>query len=275
MRGRLKKEMRKTDICVIGDRVEVDMSGSLPMIDSVEDRMRSFTRRHPARPREDVVAANLDRIFVVFSHGTPEFRPRLLDRFLAIAAFNDIPASIIANKTDLENEDSLAKFQPYQALGYDVFPTCIDDAESIARISSQLEGKISAFVGPSGVGKSSLLNLLAPDLELRTASVSTSHKKGRHTTRLAKLYKIGGGYIADTPGIRELGTYQLPEDDLAECFVEFRPYIGECAFRRCRHRSEPRCAVKAAIKSGQISISRHESFLRMLEDAEVANAPKY
>ena len=272
LRGKLKKELKKTDLCVIGDLVEFEGTNEGEgQILEIASRRTVFSRRHPGRGgryREDVLMANLDQLFIVFAFGDPPFHPRMLDRFLVIAEHNEIAPHVVANKLDQEAPAQRAEFAVYESLGYPVHYASATDELGIESLRAAIGGKVSAFAGPSGVGKSSLLNALEPGLALRVGATSEHHTKGRHTTRVATLHPVLGGHVADTPGIRELGVWNLPDEDLDHCFVEFRPYLGQCGFRSCRHQSEPKCAVKAAVESGDIRQDRFESYLRLLEDEE-------
>ena len=265
MRGRLKRIKRRTDLCVIGDQVVID-GDERPTVEEILPRVRVFSRRHPGRSgayQEDVLIANLDRLLIVFAHGDPPLRPRMLDRFLIICEHNDLEAIVIANKQDQQNAECSRIFDNCAALGYQIVKTSAKTGEGIEMLQSLLAGHISAFVGPSGVGKSSLLNAIDPELSIRVAETSESHGKGRHTTRVATLHPLAGGHVADTPGIRELGAWALPMNELDHCFVEMRPFLGQCAFGDCRHDPEPRCAVKAMVGSA-ISEERYASYLRLL-----------
>lgn len=274
MRGRLKKEKKRTDLCVIGDRARVtraDEDGVEGWVEEVLPRERVFSRRHPGkggRYKEDVLVANLDRLVCVFAFRDPPFHARMLDRFIVIAEHNDVKVAVVANKADQEDPEQRAVFDRYRALGYPLIVTSATQHRGIDELRVLLDGEVSALTGPSGTGKSSLINELIPDLEARVAETSTSHGKGRHTTRVARLHRFGSGYIADTPGIRELGAWALPEADLDGCFVEFRPLLGECGFRNCRHLEEPKCAIKAAVEDGAIHPERYESYVRMIADEE-------
>lgn len=281
MRGRLKKEKKRTDLCVIGDRARVtraDDDGIEGWVEEVLPRQRVFSRRHPGkggRYKEDVLVANLDRLVCVFAFRDPPFHARMLDRFIVIAEHNDVRVAVVANKADQvavdptkEDAEQRAVFERYRELGYPLFVTSAVDGRGVDELRELLDGELSALTGPSGTGKSSLINLLIPDLDVRVAETSTAHGKGRHTTRVAQLHAFGSGYIADTPGIRELGAWALPDEELDACFVEFRPFLGECGFRNCRHLKEPKCAIKAAVESGSIHPERYESYARMVADEE-------
>lgn len=271
MRGRLKNAPRTTDICVIGDQVLVSRAdANTHVVVEVLPRERRFSRRHPGRGplREDVLIANLDRLLVTFCYGQPEMKTRLLDRFLVIAEHQGIRPLIVMNKSDLCGEEAPAWQASYASIGYELLNVSASTGEGLERLARALEGKISAFVGPSGVGKSSLINCILPELELDTATVSEHHGKGRHTTRVATLHALPqGGFLADTPGIRELGTWALPAEHLDWCFPELAPYRDQCAFRSCSHSHEPRCAVLEALNEGAIDRDRYESYLRLRDEA--------
>jgi len=274
LRGRLKKEKQRTDLCVVGDRVRVERADEgLGTIEEVLPRRRVLSRQHPAQARrEDVLVANLDQLFVVFAFGDPPLHPRMLDRFLVVAEHAGLDAVIVANKLDRETDEQRALFETYAKLGYPVLYTCAhrasDPGDGIGALRERIDGHVSAFAGASGVGKSSLLNAIDPELALKVGATSDHTTKGRHTTRVATLHRVGNGYVADTPGIRELGLWELPEGQLDRCFVEMRPFLGQCSFRDCRHRTEPDCAIKRAVEAGAISAERYESYRRMLEGDE-------
>jgi len=274
MRGRLKKERKSADIAVVGDEVTIslneDGSGS---IESVASRRSQFSRRQPGpagRWKEDVMVANLDTLIVVFAFGSPVFHPRMLDRFLVIAEHNQIAARIVANKVDLETEPGQRKsLELYAAIGYPLHFVSAANGTGIDRLRIAIQGQMSAFLGPSGTGKSSLMMALEPELSLRVGATSDAHGKGRHTTRTAELYPMReGGYLVDTPGIRELGTWNIPEESLADCFPDFRPFLGHCRFRNCVHQSEPGCEVREAVSAGDISPLRLDSYHRLLAGDE-------
>lgn len=273
LRGRMKKERQTSDLAVIGDRVSLerlpDGSGS---IDAVEPRHRRFSRRQPGPRgswREDVMVANPDLVVAVFACDRPPPNPRLIDRFLVVAEFNDVPAIVVANKVEIvARQAAEALFEPYRSIGYGVVYTSAKAGIGLDDLRQRLIGRLSIVTGPSGVGKSTLLNEIQPGLHIATGEVSEALRKGRHTTTSAELHPLdparGGGYVADTPGIRELGLWQIPPGELAWCFPEFRDHLGECAFSDCTHLHEPRCGVRAAVAGGAISEARHDSYRRML-----------
>jgi ribosome biogenesis GTPase len=271
MRGRLKNTPRTTDLCVIGDQVMVSQPDERSfVVVEVLPRATRFSRRQPGRgPRkEDVLVANLDQLMITFCHGRPALNIRLLDRFLVIAEHQHIQPVIVMNKADLREPGDPSWQRVYESVGYPVLTVSAGTGEGMGTLTAALQGKISAFVGPSGVGKSSLINRILPDLDLSIASVSDHHGKGRHTTRVASLYALPeGGFLADTPGIRELGTWALPIEHLDQCFPELTVYREQCAFRSCSHTHEPQCAVVDAVSAGDVDLERYESYVRLREEA--------
>ena len=272
LRGRVKRERQSSDLAVIGDRVAVErLPDGTGAIESVEPRERRFSRRQPGPRgswREDVLVANPDLVAVVFATDRPPPNPRLIDRFLVVAEYNEVPVVLVANKVDLVGADAARTvFGPYQRIGYDVVYTSAKSGAGLDDLRERLAGRLSIVTGPSGVGKSTLLNALQPGLQLKTGEVSEALHKGRHTTTHAELLPLDdprGGYVADTPGIRELGLWEIPPAELAWCFPEFRPHLGGCAFNDCSHLHEPRCGLRAAVGSGAISEERYDSYRRML-----------
>jgi ribosome biogenesis GTPase / thiamine phosphate phosphatase len=271
LRGRVKKARQASDLAVIGDRVSLErLSDGTGAIDAVEPRERRFSRRQPGPRgswREDVIVANPDLVAVVFACDRPPPNPRLVDRFLVVAEYNEVPVLLVANKVDLVGEKEAHRlFDPYQRIGYEVVLASAKSGLGLEQLRQRLTGKLSIVTGPSGVGKSTLLNALQPGLQLVTGEVSeVLSGKGKHTTTHAELHPLdGGGYVADTPGIRELGLWQIPPTELAWCFPEFRDHLGGCAFNDCSHLHEPRCGVRAAVEAGAVSEARYDSYRRML-----------
>ncbi|CAA9267244.1 MAG: Ribosome small subunit biogenesis RbfA-release protein RsgA [uncultured Chloroflexia bacterium] len=204
----------------------------------------------------------------------PEPHLRMLDRYLINAELNGVEALIVANKCDLRPREEIdALFAPYMAIGYPVLYTSAAQNAGVEELRTRLANRISGLSGPSGVGKSSLLNRVQPGLQLRTSAVSDFLNKGRHTTVVAELHPLDdGGYVADTPGIREMGLWQVPPEELAWSYREFRPWVDQCFFQPCSHLHEPNCAVRAAVDRGEIAAVRYDSYTRLHEElsAEVA-----
>ena len=275
LRGRLKKERQSSDIAVIGDVVEVkQVSPKNGAIEAVEPR-RSKLARRAAGSRgvwsEDVLVANVDQVLLVFACANPPLSPRMLDRYLVLAEAEELDTVIVANKVDLvSNEQARALFAVYEQIGYPVIYTSTKQQTGLDDLRARLAGRISVVTGKSGVGKSSLLNAVQPGLGLATGEVSESLHKGRHTTTVAELHPVesaAGGYVADTPGIRELGLWRLAKDSLDWCYREFRPFLDECYFAGCTHVHEPDCGVRAALAEGTITQERYDSYVKLYEEA--------
>jgi ribosome biogenesis GTPase len=281
MRGRLKLEREGTAIVklAVGDRVTVDTdpTESIFRIDAILPRTSTLARRSPSGRGERIVIANIDQVVVVFALVRPEPHPAMLDRFLTIAEANDIAARIIINKVDLADERTARSiFGHYEAIGYPVHITSAQDRRGLEAVHAALVGRTSALTGPSGVGKSSLMNALYPSLDLRVAEISASVNKGRHTTVGAHLHPLpDGGYVADTPGLREVGLWGLDPVSLDQCFPEFRPFLGECRFGDCTHRVEPECAVRAAVDAGAITRVRYDGYRKLRAELEEAAAEEW
>ena len=273
LRGRVKRERQASDLAVIGDRVSLErLPDGTGAIDAVEPRERRFSRRQPGPRgswREDIIVANPDLVAVVFACDRPPPNPRLVDRFLVVTEYNEVPVLIVANKVDLVGEAEAHRlFSTYSRIGYDVVHASAKTGMGVEEMRARLAGKLSIVTGPSGVGKSTLLNAMQPGLQLATGEVSQALAgKGKHTTTHAELHPLDGapgGYVADTPGIRELGLWQIPPSELAWCFPEFRAHLGHCAFNDCTHHHEPRCGLRAAAEAGAVTAERYDSYLRML-----------
>ncbi len=265
LRGRLKQGARTGDLAAIGDRVQVcllpDGSG---VIEVVEPRQRAIVRLDP-RPRgvyQQILLANPDQVVIVFACAHPEPRLRMLDRYLVIAEKQHIPAVIVANKIDLV-DDPRRIFGLYEEIGYPVLYTSVESGAGLEELRAVLLHKVSALAGPSGVGKSSLLNAIQPGLGLAVRELSAANK-GRHTTVVRQLFRLEeGGYVADTPGWKSLALWDTSPEELDGYFREIAPLVSQCAFSDCTHIHEPECAVRAAVEAGKIRRERYESYLRL------------
>ena len=260
----------------VGDRVllEHDDASSVWAIAEILPRRSRLARRAPGGGQgERIVAANVDQVVVVFAAANPEPHPRMLDRFLVIAEANELAARIVINKVELVGGADAARTRwiDYERAGYPVHFTSAKRREGLDALHGALSGVVSVLTGPSGVGKSSLLNSIFPGLDLRVGEVSESVNKGRHTTVGGYLHPLpgdDGGYVADTPGLREIGMWGLAPESLDVCFPELRPYLPHCRFADCRHVVEPDCAVRAAVEAGEVSVARYESYLKLRGELE-------
>ncbi len=268
LRGRLKQGWQEGDIVAIGDRVTItphtDGTGE---IETVHERTTQFARVRTGIKREfrQILLANPDQIVAVFACAQPVPSLRMLDRFLVIAEKQMVTALIVANKVDLVTPaQAKSIFGLYEELGYPVVYTSAVTGEGVECLRSHLKGKLSALTGPSGVGKSSLLNAIQPDLGLHVRSVSEATSKGRHTTRVRELFPLDvGGYVADTPGIRSLALWDTEPEELDAYFIEMRDLVAGCQFSDCTHTHEPGCAVLAAVEAGDVATQRYTSYLRL------------
>jgi ribosome biogenesis GTPase len=268
LRGRLKQGKHVGDIAAVGDRVLVScQSDGMGSIEAIEVRTHSLVRLDP-RPQgvyQQVILANPDQAVFVFACARPTPHLRMLDRYLVIAGRQGLPAIIVANKIDLvERKQAEELFGFYPTIGYPVIYCCAKTGEGVDELHRQLKGKISALAGPSGVGKSSLLNAVQPGLGLAVREISTAFQKGRHTTTVRQLFPLeGGGYVADTPGMRSLALWDTEPEELDGYFPELAPLVSQCQFSNCSHKTEPGCAVRAAVDAGQVRPERYDSYLRL------------
>lgn len=282
-----KEEELTSDIVTVGDWVHISLDldeEGTGLIESVEPRKSVLSRARPAAEarrlrsdREQVLIANPDQVVLVFSIKDPEPTLRKLDRFLVVTERNDLPAIIAVNKVDLTGIDhARSVFQLYEDLGYRIIYTSAYTKEGVSELKEALAGKISALTGSSGVGKSSLLNAVEPNLALKIGAVSEATTKGMHTTRHTELIQLEtGGYVADTPGIRGLALFDTDPDELDAYFVEIAPLVQDCRFSDCKHITEIGCAVLQATKDGTISPERHDSYLRLREEQEALQETAY
>jgi ribosome biogenesis GTPase len=268
LRGRHKRGPRLGDVIAIGDQVELSqLDANSGVIEKIFPRKRMLVRMAPT-PRgeyQQIIIANPDQAVFVFACSHPEPKLGMLDRFLVIAEKQSIPALILVNKIDLMGEKQAGVlFDHYQLLGYPVVYTSAKTGDGIAALHQRLAKKISVFSGPSGVGKSTLLNVLLPGLDLLSNEISVATHKGKHTTVVKEMYPLtDGGYIADTPGLKALALWDIKPEELDGYFPELRPLVEECQFNDCTHIHEPGCAVIEAVKQGRIHPHRYQSYTRM------------
>lgn len=258
-RGRGKLRHQKVTP-LVGDRVEISLTGEgAGMVDAVLPRKNQFSR--PA-------VANIDQMVIVCSGAVPVTDPFLIDRMAAMAEWKGCRPLIVFNKCDLERADALAAV--YRAAGFPTLQVSAETGEGVEALAAAIAGKVSAFTGNSGVGKSSILNALQPGFGLEVGEVSEKLGRGRHTTRHVELFPVAGGWVADTPGFSSFDVEQMeaiPKGELASAFREFRPYLDLCRFQGCAHVKERGCAVREALKEGKIAPSRHKSYVRLYEQA--------
>jgi ribosome biogenesis GTPase len=268
LRGRLKQESVEGDIVAAGDWVTITPHAEgKAVIEEVHPRKSAISRLRSGIKRDfrQILLANPDLFVIVFACADPEPHLRMLDRFLVIAEKQQVQALIIANKVDLVTASQAKEtFGLYENLGYTVLYASAHNGLGIDDLREALKGKISILAGPSGVGKSSLLNKLQPGLGLQVRAVSEATSKGRHTTQVRELFPLAcGGYVADTPGIRSLALWDTEPEELDAYFIEMRDRVSECKFNDCTHTHEPGCAIRLAVEAGEISKERYHSYLRL------------
>ena len=266
LRGKLKHGRATGDIAAIGDYVRITvLADGSGVIEEVEERKRSIVRLDP-RPQgeyQQVLLANPDQAVFVFACAHPHPKLKMLDRYLVIAEKQRVPALIVANKIDLV-DDAQKTFGVYGSLGYRVIYTSTKLNAGLDELKISLAGKVSAFAGPSGVGKSSLLNAIQPGLGLAVNEISTAINKGKHTTVTRQMFPlVEGGYVADTPGWKSLALWDTEPEEMDAYFPELRDLVPHCQFSDCTHTHEPGCAVQAALKEGKIHQERYDSYLRL------------
>jgi ribosome biogenesis GTPase len=286
LKGKFKKDFNlkkdklyTTDFAVVGDSVLFDMNeDGTGVIYEILERKNHLSRKaiktrgasYRGERLEQVIASNIDNIFIIVSTLEPDFNNKTLDRFLVACESSHIKTNIIINKTDLADEETLNQWANlYKEIGYRVFLTSTKNSSGFTDLAKYLKGKKNLFWGQSGVGKSSLLNLLYPNLKLKVGEISNYTSKGTHTTVTTVMIYVGEEtYILDTPGVREIDPFGIRKEDLGHYFKEFENYLNNCRFNTCTHHHEPDCAIIKALENGKVSYERYDSYLRILETVE-------
>lgn len=278
---RIKGKFRTLDIkttnpVAVGDRVKVEPEPdqSTGLITGLEPRRNYIIRKSVNLSKQaQIIAANLDQAFLIVTLASPRTSLGFIDRFLVTAEAYKIPAKLIFNKLDLFSEEGLEILDQYRHIyetaGYPCFSVSALKETNLDQIRELLKDKVTLVSGHSGVGKSTLINALLPGSELKTGEISDWSDKGKHTTTFAEMFKLPfGGYLIDTPGIRELGVFDIEKQELGRLFPEIRLLMGECRFHNCRHINEPGCAVLKALEQGDYEPSRYDSYLSIYHDNE-------
>jgi ribosome biogenesis GTPase len=275
LKGRFRTmDLKTTNPVAVGDNVlfESDRDNAAGVITEVLDRRNYILRKSSNLSKQSqIIAANIDRVFLMITIIMPETPVEFIDRFLITAEAYRIPAGIIINKTDLYGEAELARMQElsdmYGNIGYECFPLSLNHGTGLERLLERIKGQVSLLSGNSGVGKTTLLNVLNPALNLRTGEISDYHKQGKHITTFPEMHAMPfGGYIIDTPGIRGFGIVDMERNEIYHFFPEIFRIARHCRFYNCLHLDEPGCAVRKALEEGLINPLRYRSYVNILED---------
>ncbi len=269
------KEIRSTNPIAVGDRVVIDINQEgTAFITQIEDRKNYIIRRASNLSKQShIIAANLDQAMLIVTVNYPVTTTIFIDRFLATAEAYQVPVKLIFNKIDRFHGDDKAYLDAlmklYTTIGYPCSTLCAMDGRGLEELRAELKDKITLLSGHSGVGKSTIINKLVPDVNLRTGNISDYHNKGMHTTTFSEMIALPeGGYIIDTPGIKGFGTIEMEDAEVSHYFPEIFRFSEDCRFNNCTHRQEPGCAVLKALDKHYISESRYKSYLSILQDRE-------
>ena len=270
MRGKLRlRGVRSTNPIVVGDTVacECGEDGEWVIVD-IAPRHNYIIRRASNLSKEShIIAANIDRAMLVVTLVEPVTATEFVDRFLVTCEAYKVPVTILLAKIDLLSEEAIAEFhRVYEGAGYEVIDISATQGIGVERVKEMLAGKTTLLSGNSGVGKSTLIGAIDPTIEIRTGEISDSFHKGKHTTTFSTMYRTADGFIIDTPGVKGFGLIDIDDKELWHYFPEMISRAGECRFFNCTHTHEPHCAVVAAVESGEISYSRYESYLKILDE---------
>jgi ribosome biogenesis GTPase len=278
IRGKIRLEgLRSTNPVAVGDKVELiheEETTDIYTINSVVPRLNYLVRKSTNLSKQkQILAANIDCIYLVVTIEQPVTQLGFIDRFLVSAESFRIPVSILFNKIDLYSDESKHKMQEwktlYEEIGYPCHFISTLESETYNFLKTEIKGKQVLFAGNSGVGKSSLVKCIDPRIDLRIGNISDAHHMGKHTTTFAEMFPVqSGGYIIDSPGIRAFGLTDMDKEEIAHYFPEMRKLLGQCKFHNCLHINEPRCAVKEAVEDGEIDEIRYINYLQMIEDQE-------
>jgi ribosome biogenesis GTPase / thiamine phosphate phosphatase len=268
LRGKLKQHHKLSDILSVGDQVKISISApEVGQIEEIDPRNQVLSRMAPESNglREQVLVANPDQVLLVFACANPAPHLRMIDRFLIGLEKQEIPVRIVINKIDLvERKEIESIFKLYETLGFPVDYVSAVNNDGIDELRKKLSGKLTVMAGPSGVGKTSLLNALQPGLGMLVREVSVTTNKGMHTTQVRELFPLdAGGWLADLPGIRSLGLWDIQPEELDGYFREFKDLVQNCQFNDCTHNTEPGCAIRKAVEEGKIHPDRYDSYLRL------------
>lgn len=278
LRGKFKqKDSKVSNPLAVGDRVEFDIEQTgedTAVIHKIEDRENYIIRQSTHKTAySHIIASNLDQALLIVTLVSPRTSFGFIDRFLVTAEAYDIPATLVFNKTDLYDED-IQEYQRqishmYEQVGYQSLSVSAKNNEGIEEMQALLKNKTTLLSGHSGVGKSTLINIVVPDLELKTSEISGFSDKGVHTTTYAEMFEVSDNtYIIDTPGIKELGIVDIPAAELSHFFPEMRERMNQCRFNNCTHFNEPGCAVVEAVRQNEISLTRYESYLSIMHGGD-------
>ncbi|WP_027585145.1 ribosome small subunit-dependent GTPase A [Prolixibacter bellariivorans] len=278
------KGIRTTNPVAVGDKVkytveENESHNVTGVITDIEERRNYIIRKASNLSKESqIIAANIDQAFLIITIKDPLTLPGFIDRFLVTAEAYRIPASLVINKLDIYNEKDYQKLEEYlwtyEEIGYKCYQVSAEKNFNIDTLRDDMRGKINVLAGHSGVGKSSIINRLDPELDLKTGQISDYHRQGKHTTTFSEMFEMnGGGYLIDTPGIRGFGVIDMEKEEISHFFPEIFKLLKDCRYHNCTHIHEPGCAVKAALENGKIPVTRYESYLSMVLGEDSKHRP--